>query len=259
MIEDIILFIGFYIASITFIRVVMSRELGPYKTPLFILGFIGVFIHELSHLVMNFLCNVPISHFRVKYRDKYRRANPHGSVGFKEGTRLTFLQAAVVGLAPLYICTWLCLFFLGLMLQPGLEPLFRIISGLLFVSIFIGAAPSTTDLRNILYAFKQNTHYSVRQTGLIIVTFGLYFYFQNPLIIFLPEIILALPFIPFLYIMLLYYALKYFSITMYSIFEILLRSRSSGPKDLMISNRSSVDAKIPNAYRFTRHNEDGIW
>jgi hypothetical protein len=259
MIEDIILFIGFYIASITFIRFVMSRKLGPYKTPLFILGFIGVFIHELSHLLMNFLCNVPTSHFRVKYRDEYQRANPHGSVGFKERTRLTFLQAVVVGLAPLYICTWLCLFFLGLMLEPVLKPLFRIISALLFLSIFIGAAPSNTDLRNILSAFKQNRHYSFRQTVLLIVGIGLYIYFQNQLIVFLPEFISALPFIPFLYIMLLYYIVKYISIALYSMFKKISRSRPRGPKDLIINARSSVDARIPKAFRFTKHDEDGIW
>ena len=259
MIENILLFIGFYIGSIVFVRRVMWRDKGVFNTPVYMLGFIGVCVHELSHLLMCFATNVPVNGIRVKYRDKYRRANPHGSVRFKERLRITFLQAVVTGLAPLYICTWLCLFFLGVMLDPTVEPILRILFGLLAVSVFIGAAPSSADLQNIPAAFRHNTHYSIRQLGLLAVALVVFFLLQSPLTAFLPEIILALPFIPFLYIMLLYYAVKYVWVGVYSVFKKLLRSRSSGPHGVDITKRSSVDARLPKAYRFTRHDEDGIW
>jgi len=144
-----------------------KRDLGPFTTILNILGFIGVIVHELSHFFMCKILNVPTDGISVKFWYK-GQVYLRGSVTPKEFERITFLQALMVGLAPLFISTWLIFWSLTVAFTPNIDSLLFIIILLFATSLLIGAAPSSGDLRAIKYGFQRDPTYSFYQVCLVI-------------------------------------------------------------------------------------------
>jgi len=154
-------------------------DLGPFLTILNVLGFVGVIIHELSHYTLCKLTGVKVQRVRAHYRSRITgMASPHGYVSLKEGEVMSFFQALVIGLAPLFIHAWLIIACFDLLHTPGFEDLVYVGIGLLIVSLFIGSAPSSADLRNCYKAFTRSPAYSLYQLlllGLSILTLFIIF------------------------------------------------------------------------------------
>ena len=147
------------------------KDLGPFTMFVNILGFIGVVVHELCHFVMCMVTGVPTSGFSVKYRsERSNRASPHGSVTPKKFERMTFLQAFLVGLAPLFICTWLIFFSLGIALNKEVDPVIRFFSGFFALSLFLTLSPSSADLNAIRSGFKRDPTYAGCQILIVLVS-----------------------------------------------------------------------------------------
>jgi len=114
---------------------------------------------------MNLVVGIKPTRIEIKWRDPQSRArSPHGAVYSKPRS---FLQAFLICLAPLYICTWLIFLSLNIMINSNFNPIFRIIAGFFCVSLFLGAAPSAPDFNNIPRAFRDDPSHSLYQILLI--------------------------------------------------------------------------------------------
>jgi hypothetical protein len=154
--------------SYTVTRCVLRVVRGPLKSIFNILRFIGVTIHELSHFFMSILVGVRPKEISIRLRNELTgQVNPHGHVS-TDCHNSTFLQEALICLAPLIFCTWLFFFFLDAAFNEALDPFIRIIAGFLCISIFFGATPSKPDFIIIGIWFKKDPRYSLYQVFLLL-------------------------------------------------------------------------------------------
>ena len=149
-------------------RFLLGINFGPFSKFFWGLRFIGVIIHELSHFIMCLIVGLRPVDFRVRLRSKKTgEVNPNGSVSF-EGHNGTFLQVALISLAPLLFSSWLFFLFLWIALNSQFDPFWRILAAFLSISIFFGATPSKPDLVNIGIWFKIDPKYSLYQIFLLL-------------------------------------------------------------------------------------------
>ncbi|MHA1294848.1 MAG: hypothetical protein ACTSQJ_19590, partial [Promethearchaeota archaeon] len=195
----------FLMASYIIIKLLFRRAYGPFTTFLNIIGFIGVIIHELSHYIMCKIIGVPTNGIKIKYRnEKTKKVSPYGYVEPKEYEKITFMQALMVGLAPLFISTWLLFWSLSILFTDKFEPIIRILAGLFCLSLLIGAAPSSEDFKHIPRAFKRDPLYSLYQILLVIVSIVILWF-----LIIMYSVQIPFNFMTYLIIGMIYIALKY--------------------------------------------------
>ncbi len=158
--------------GISFIMHFVYRlNLGAFRVVLNILGFVGVLVHELSHYTLCKLLGVPVEHIRVRYRNRNTGlVAPHGSVRPKEYYRMSFLQALLAGISPLFISTWLIMACFDVFYISGLNEVVYLGVGFFIVSLFIGSAPSPADFRFCYYGFKRSPRYSLYQLILLTIS-----------------------------------------------------------------------------------------
>ena len=203
MFEDLLWFFIIFFSSIAISNLLLRSDTGPFRSILMRLSYIGVLIHELSHFVINLAVGIIPRGIEVRYRIKETGApNPHGSV--TSSPKRKFLQAFLICLAPLYISTWLIFWSLAIAFNALYAPLIRILAGFFCFSLFLGAAPSNTDFKNIFRAFEKDPSYSIYQISLVLISILL-----NWAIISFYNITLMLDVYYYVVIMITYYLLKY--------------------------------------------------
>lgn len=209
MFEDWLFYMMVFVVSFT-MMFLYRLHLGPFRLFLTILGFIGIIVHELSHYVLCKFLGVPVEHIHIHYRDKITgMAAPGGSVQPKEPERITFLQALIIGFAPLFISTWLILFCFDIFSITGLDIYLYFIAGFMIISLLIGGAPSPADMRYCYYGFVRSPAYSLYQLLLIGISILIVIFFINYSWVRLPfEFIYYI--LQYLTIAGLYFAFKYF-------------------------------------------------
>jgi hypothetical protein len=166
--EEIVVFLGIlggsWIAS-SLVRMILNKSNFIVSKIVYILTFIGVAVHEFSHYIANLIVGLKPGKIKIKWKSEHSGAiAPHGSVAWK---LRSFIQAIIICLAPLYISTWLIFLTFLSMLNPDFHILFRIISGILCISLFIGASPSAVDFGLIFKTFSFDVFYSLYQIFLI--------------------------------------------------------------------------------------------
>ena len=109
-----------------------------------------------------------------------KRADPESKFGLKYGGRvdlkdyvkLTFLQALLIGLAPLYISYWLFFFLWEQMKNPNLDVVVFYVYLIVMISLVLSAAPSFADVVNIFGVFYFDWRYSLYQIVLLLLSVG---------------------------------------------------------------------------------------
>ena len=231
---DMLCWLGFMTVCSLMFGYLVRRDLGPFKTILLILGIFGLLIHEISHVLFSVLTGVRVNGFRISIKSKSTgRLAPSGAVAVDENR--SFMQQVMIAIAPLIVQTWMFLFCLDLIIAPGMDPLVIIVLSFLIVSLFIGANPSSQDLRGIPHYFTQNlrgTRYSWFQLMVAIISFLITLVFIDFSWMLVPyEVMIYM--MQFFMMFLMYYFIKYFFLGLRKLLVLLTRStRQAGSRPI---------------------------
>jgi hypothetical protein len=175
MFEEIVFMVFFAVASIIMSYILLKFAPNPIDKFFQALAVVGIVIHELSHALMCVLTNTHIRTIKI-----LKRADPESKFGLKYGGRvdlkdyvkLTFLQALLIGLAPLYISFWLFFFLWEQIQNPTLDVVVFYVYLFVMISLVLSAAPSFADVVNIFGAFYFDWRYSLYQICLLLLSIG---------------------------------------------------------------------------------------
>jgi len=127
-----------------------------------------------------------------------------GQVNLQPDPRISFLQALVVGLAPLFISFWIFFFLLHQIYNPNTTELIAALYIFFMISLILGSAPSKGDWSQIASAFTYDIEYTLYQLFLIAISvFSVWYIVATLQIPVIHEII------NYIFIFIGYYLLKY--------------------------------------------------
>ena len=175
MFEEVIFMIGFLLFSIAVSYILLKYTPSPLNKLVLGLALVGIVIHELCHLLMCIITNAPVKSVKLLERFKLygKEGDKHGyrgNITVNMEKKLTFLQAFLIGFAPLIFSFWLFFFLLDLFFTADLDAYIAIILIFIMVSIVLAAAPSAADILNIPGAFQEDPKYSCYQIFLLILS-----------------------------------------------------------------------------------------
>ena len=130
---------------------------GLVRTGLNILFFLGVIIHEFSHLIVSLIVGIPVERIEIKWRstDGFRVA-PHGSITTADVPHESFMQGLMISFAPLLVSTFLFFGCIDIITIINTSFLIKIIAIFLAISLLLTAAPSKQDLNIIAWAISND-------------------------------------------------------------------------------------------------------
>ncbi|MFX1530214.1 MAG: hypothetical protein ACFFBC_03795 [Promethearchaeota archaeon] len=173
MFEEIPFIFGFMIFSVVISYLIIKYTPGPLDKIVKALAVIGIFIHEICHIIMCFITRSPIENVslvkKVEFEKDPRIIGYYGQVNVYED-RITFLQAFLISFAPLYLSFWLFFSILNFLLNNHFTPILFFISIFLLISLALSAAPSISDLKIIPKAFFYDVDNSLYQILLVILS-----------------------------------------------------------------------------------------
>ena len=175
MFEEIVFMVFFAVLSIAMSYILLKFAPNPLDKFFRVVAVLGIGIHELSHALMCVLTNTRIRSIKI-----IKRADPESKFGLKYGGRvdlkdyvkLTFLQALLIGFAPVYVSFWLFFFLWELLKNPSLDVLAFYVCLFVMISLVLSAAPSFADLVAIFGALHFDWRYSLYQIGLLLLSVG---------------------------------------------------------------------------------------
>lgn len=193
MFEEIIVMVGFAVFSIIASYILLKYAPNPFQVIFRCIAVVGIIIHELSHALMCVITNTRIRTIKLLERSDGKSAfglNYGGRVELKDYIKLSFLQALLIGFAPIYISFWLFFFLWGQLKNPGLDVLMFYIYIFIMISLVLSAAPSFADVLAIFGAFNFDWRYSLYQSGLTLLSITtVWFVVTNYRIQFFHEIV----------------------------------------------------------------------
>ena len=173
MFEEIPFVVGFLVVSLVLSLIFFRVQYKPLKIVVQVVAIIGVIIHEISHVLMCFVTNTKIDSVILlnKLENKGDSNKVYGGqVNILPNPRISFLQALVVGLAPLFISFWIFFFLLHELYNPNTTDFLAIFYIFIMVSLILGSAPSKGDWNQIASAFTYDIEYTVYQIFLIAIS-----------------------------------------------------------------------------------------
>lgn len=208
MFEELTFIIGFLLFSLFISYILLNYTPEPLNKIVMALAAVGIIIHELCHALMCLITNAKIEKItlvqKTKTKDRKEKYMMTGNVKISDRTKLTFLQALLIALAPLFFMFWLFFFLWDQILNPQLNLILFFTYIFIMVSIVIACAPSIPDIACISQAFKDDPRYSLYQILLVILSLGgVWILINTYQLIFFHEIMI------YALIMVFYYAFKY--------------------------------------------------
>jgi len=177
MFEEIPFIFGFMMFSVIISYLAFKGVPPPYSEIIKGLAIVGIVIHEICHYFMCIITRSPIEKVTlVKKLDfkEEQRLGYYGEVRV-QAHRMSFLQAVLIGLAPLYLSFWLFFFLLEILLYSQVDVVVFFVCIFIMISISFSAAPSFADFLIIPKTFINNFNHSMYQVLLIILSFLLTF------------------------------------------------------------------------------------
>jgi hypothetical protein len=187
MFEEIIFMVSFAVFSVVMSYILLVVAPHPLNKFFQVLAVLGIVIHEFCHVLMCLLTGTRIRTMKILEHsdDKSKFGLKYGGrIELEEFNKLTFLQALLIGFAPLYISFWLFFFLWEQLKNPSLEVVIFYLYIFIMVSLMLSAAPSLADLFAIIGSFQFDWRYSLYQICLLLLSiwtvwFGvIYFQFE---------------------------------------------------------------------------------
>ena len=189
--------------SVIFFRI----EFKPLKIVVQVVAIVGVIVHEISHVLMCLVTHTKIDSFVLLNKvgnEGLSNKIYGGQVNLQPDPRISFLQALVIGLAPLFISFWIFFFLLHEFYNPNTTELLAALYIFLMISLFLGSAPSKGDWSQIASAFTYDIEYTLYQLFLVAISvFSVWYIVATLQIPVIHEII------NYIFIFIGYYLLKY--------------------------------------------------
>lgn len=207
MFEELPFILGFVLFSVVVSYVLLTYT--PEQLMIVIQGIsiVGIIIHELCHIFMCLITNTRIEKItlvkRMKNKKYGRKYGYGGEVRVRE-LNVTFLQAFLIGLAPLFFSCWLFFFLWGQISNPSIDVGLFYLYLFVMISIVFSSAPSFADLAMIPKAFQTDVRYSFYQILLLALSM-----FTTWLVIISYEIHVIHEVFTYITIIGVYYGLKY--------------------------------------------------
>jgi hypothetical protein len=215
---------------------------GIIRAVLNVCAFIGVIVHEFSHLIVTVLCGLPVEQLEIRWRHpQVNVIAPHGSVRQGDFPRRTFMKGFMICFAPLLVSTFLI--FACIDILTLIETAWYINIGTLFFigSVVLGAAPSKADLSNIGLAIANDPILGLSQATCygISVFIGIQFINLSKLVLPFEFMYYALYFFASIMIyFIIFYSLKWTGMGIRAIYRKVAR------RDNELSNRSLKRRRI---------------
>ncbi|MHA1987821.1 MAG: hypothetical protein ACW98D_14390 [Promethearchaeota archaeon] len=177
MFEEIPFILGFMMFSVIISYIAFKYTSPPLSNIVQALAMVGIVIHEICHYVMCIITRSPIEKVTLIKKFNFKEEQRLGYYGEVEvqAQRISFLQAVLIGLAPLYLSFWLFFSLLEILLYSFVEPIVFAFSIFIMTSIALSAAPSFADFSMIAKVFLNNFNHSIYQILLIILSLLLTF------------------------------------------------------------------------------------
>ncbi|KKN20418.1 hypothetical protein LCGC14_0935750 [marine sediment metagenome] len=172
MFEEMPFILGFLIFSVIFSYLALKYVGPPFSKIIQVLAMAGIFIHEICHLVMCIITRTPIEKVTLIKKADFKeepRFEYYGEL-LTHADRISFLQAILIGLAPLLISFWIFFSLLEMLTTIRVDAVIFTVSVLIMISISLTAAPSFADLSIIPKAFLNDFNYSMYQVFLLLIS-----------------------------------------------------------------------------------------
>ena len=203
MFEEVPILFSFLIITLLLSYMLVTYTPQPLDKIIVAISIVSIVLHELCHYVMCLITNVRID--EIKFVAKSKDENGHvrygGWVAPDSEKRLTFLQALLIGIAPLVLSFWLFFYLWDLLFIASIDLLLKVIYLCIMISIILYSAPSFADLACIPKAFSDDSRYSFYQ--IIVLTLSILVVLAFGALSFSHEIF------TYLTIFILYYCFKY--------------------------------------------------
>lgn len=215
---------------------------GTVRACLNILFFLGVIVHEFSHLIVSLICGVPVERIEIRWRSYNGYSiSPRGSITTGDIPHRSFMKGLMISFAPLLMSTFLFFGCIDIITVIKTSFFIKIFAIVFAVSLLLTAAPSKQDLNVVALAVSNDTLLAFFQVAcfgislLLSITlinfskFQLPFEFMYYVLYFLASI--AIYFV-------IFYSLKWTGRGIWSIY------RKISHRDNSLSNRSLSRKKI---------------
>jgi len=207
MFEEIPFVIGFLVVSLVLSFLFFRIEFKPLKIVVQVVAIVGVIVHEISHVLMCLITHAKIDDIVLLKKVENKGSSNKiygGQVNIQPNPRVSFLQALVIGLAPLFISFWIFFFLLHELYNPNTTELIAALYIFLMISLILGSAPSKGDWSQIVSAFTYDIEYTLYQLFLVAISiFSVWYIVATLQIPIIHEII------NYIFIFIGYYLLKY--------------------------------------------------
>ena len=246
--------LGVWFVSYIMFHLYSRYSRGIWRALLNIAFFVGVIVHEFSHLIVTILCGLPVESLKIRLMDPNTGIiSPHGAVGTGDFPHRSFIKGFMICFAPLLVSTFLIfgcidIFFL-------IETAWFIKAGVAFfgVSLVLGASPSNGDLSNLARSITNDPMLGISQASCygISVYIGIQFINFSELTLPFEFMYYALYFLASLVIyFVIFFSIKWTGMVIRAIYRKLSRNRILSARSL---TRKRVKSKNP------PKEEEGEW
>ena len=216
--------------------------------------FIGVIVHEFSHLIVTVLCGLPVERLEIRFRDPHIHVvSPSGAVSTGDFPHRSFIKGFMICFAPLLVSTFLIFGCIDIFFLVETEWFINL--GVFFfgVSLVLGAAPSKGDLSNILHSIANDPVLGLAQASCygLSVYIGIQFINFSGLVLPFEFMYYALYFFASIVVYLvIFFSVKWTGMGIRAIYRKLSRNKILSTRSLM---RKRIKSKKP------PKEEEGEW